>query len=108
MATQHTANTREFTRDELEALGIPDEWDSAHPVERLHEEQIGTRRWVSMHQVVFRARDDGKAWSVTYDRGLTESQDCTDPWGYRDTITAVEMEPHEVTVTEWRPVGEES
>jgi hypothetical protein len=101
--------TREFTRDELEALGIPDEWDSAHPAERLHEEQIDTRRWYSVHEVVFRAPDDGKAWAVSYVQGLTESQDSTDPWEYEGkTIQAIEMEPHEVTVTKWRPVGEAS
>ncbi|WP_329168350.1 hypothetical protein OG709_30050 [Streptomyces sp. NBC_01267] len=97
--------TREFTPDELEALGIPYEWDAEHPAERLSEEQIDTRRWVSVHEVVFRAPDDGKAWAVCYVRGLTESQDDTDPWEYEGSvITATEMEPHEVTVTEWRVV----
>ncbi|MFD4699804.1 hypothetical protein [Streptomyces niveus] len=96
---------REFTREDLEEMGIPHEWDAEHPAERLHEAQIGTRRWVSIHEVIFRAPDDGKAWAVTYDRGLTESQDGTDPWGYGEqTIRAVEMEPYEVTVTKWRAV----
>lgn len=100
--------TREFTREELETLGIPYSWDaeSGKAAERLHEEQVDTRRWVSVHEVVFRAPDDGRVWSVDYVEGLTESQDGTDPWEYEgSTITATEMEPHEVTVTEWRKVA---
>lgn len=100
--------TREFTREELETLGIPNEWDAAHPAERLREEQVDTRRWVSVHEIIFRAPDDGKAWAVTYSRGLTESQDCTDPWDDEDVIKATEMEPYEVTVTAWRAVGEDA
>lgn len=100
-------NTRVFTREELETMGIPFSWDAepGKAAEQLHEEQIDTRRWVSVHEVVFRAPDDGRVWSVCYERGLTESQDDTDPWNYEDTITATETEPHEVTVTVWRPAG---
>lgn len=99
--------TRDFTREELEIIGVPYEWDAeGTPAERLSEQQIDTRRWVSVHEIVFRAPDDGKAYGVSYVQGLTESQDDTDPWEYEgDPITAVEMEPHEVTVTEWRPIG---
>jgi hypothetical protein len=98
--------TREFTREELERLGIPYAWDAepGQAAERLHEEQIDTRRWVSVHEVVFRAPDDGQVWSVTYVKGLTESQDGTDPWGYEgSTISATAMVAHTETVTRWRP-----
>ncbi|MFE5159112.1 hypothetical protein ACFRNT_11370 [Streptomyces sp. NPDC056697] len=102
-----SAPTREFTREELEEIGIPYEWDAepGKAAEQLHEEQVDTRRWVSVHEVVFRAPDDGKAYSVMYEEGLTEQQEDTDPWDYEDTITATEMEPHEVTLTVWRPAG---
>lgn len=102
-------STRTFTREALEEMGIPYSWDAepGKAAERLHEEQVDTGRWVSVHEIVFRAPDDGRAWSVCYEEGLTESQDGTDPWDYDDEITATEMEPHEVTVIQWRPKGGE-
>ncbi|GAA1064716.1 hypothetical protein [Streptomyces asiaticus] len=100
--------TRKFTREELETIGIPYEWDAepGKAAEQLHEEQIDERRWVSLHEIVFRAPDDGKAYSVVYAQGLTENQEDTDPWEYEGaTIKATEVEPHEVTLTVWRPAG---
>lgn len=103
--------TRIFTRDQADALGLPHDCvsqDSAtkfpEAAVELHCEQIDTRRWVSVHRLVFRAPDDGKTYAVTYEQGLTEHQDDHDPWGYGDEITAVEYEPREVTVTRWMPV----
>jgi hypothetical protein len=98
--------TRTFTREELEAIGVPDEWtaDEGKLAKRLHEEQTDTRRWVSVHKLIFRAADDGKAYAVYYEQGLTESQDDTDPWNYDDTVTATAVEEQQVTVTKWVPV----
>lgn len=102
---------RTFTRDQLEEWGVPDdlptqEFAANYPdsAVQLHEEQVDSRRWVSVHALIFRAPDDGKAYRVHYEQGLTEQQDGTDPWGYADTIEAVEVEPREVTVTRWEPV----
>lgn len=99
--------TRTFTVAELEAIGIPHR-RTAPPegrAERLHEEQTDTGRWVSAHWLVFRAPDDGRAWAVTYEQGLTELQDDTEPWGYgRTEVTATEVEERQVTVTRWLPV----
>ena len=97
--------TREFTREALEEMGIPYR-HTAEPgkaAERLHEEQVDTRRWVSVHEIIFRVPEDRKTYSVTYEEGLTEQQDA-DPWDYESTITAQEMEPYVVPVTKWRAV----
>jgi hypothetical protein len=106
-------NTRVFHRDQLDALGLPHDLateDNAREFPEaaveLHREQVDTRRWVSVHELIFRAPDDGKAYRVFYERGLTENQDDTDPWGYAATVEATEVEQYEATVTAWRDVDE--
>lgn len=95
--------TRTFTVAELKELGIPDKWRMAAGME-LHREQVNTRRWVSVHQLVFRAPDDGRAYAVTYENGLTENQSDTPPFGWGETeVVATEMVAREVTVTRWEP-----
>ncbi|MFE7115475.1 hypothetical protein ACFU99_08645 [Streptomyces sp. NPDC057654] len=100
--------TRTFTRAELDALGLPDDMPSAEYAAKypeaaveLHREQVDSRRWVSVHELVFRAPDDGKAYRVTYVAGLTEHQDVS-PWEYEgDTVDAVEVEPYERRTIAW-------
>jgi hypothetical protein len=94
---------RTFTREQLEEWDLPGGWADDAP-EILHREQVDSRRWVSVNELVFRAPDDGKAYRLYYERGLTESQDGTDPWDYEDVISADEVELVEVTTTEWRAV----
>lgn len=103
--------TRTFTREQLDALGLPDDLATEKNAAKypeaaveLHREQIDTRRWVGVHELVFRAPDDGKAYRVTYEEGLTEVQDGTDPWNYEDEVKAVEVEQVPVTVMRWKPV----
>lgn len=106
--------TRTYTPEQLEAIGVPDELPGPGGPEvaglayRLHQEQIDTRRWVSLHELVFRAPDDGKAWRVSFERGLTEHQDYTDPWAGRTVVEAVEVEQVPVTVQHWQPIKEAS
>lgn len=95
--------TRSFTREQLDAWDLPGAWADDSP-EILHREQVDSRRWVSVHELVFRAPDDGKTYAVTYEQGLTESQDDTDPWNYDDEIKGVEVEQRPVTVVQWQPV----
>lgn len=103
--------TRIFHRSELEEMGVPDE--CTHPgalnsnglAVELANEQIDTRRWVSRHRLIFQAPDDGKAYAVFYERGLTEMQEDHDEWDDRDHIVGDEMEEHEVTVKRWRKVA---
>jgi hypothetical protein len=100
--------TRAFTREQLDALDLPGAWADDAP-EILHREQVDSRRWVSVHELIFRAPDDGKAYRVHYEQGLTESQDDTDPWNGDRTVEAVEVEQRTrtVEVTEWHPVDEQ-
>lgn len=99
--------TRTFTPDQLEQIGVPSPYTAAldgHRAEHLFEEQIDTRRWVSVHHLVFRAPDDGKAWRVEYEQGLTETQDDHDPWNYKHEVEAVEVELRPTTVMEWHAI----
>lgn len=106
--------TRTFTTELLEAIGVPDELPGPNGPEveglayELHQEQVGTRRWVSVHELVFRAPDDGKAYRVYYERGLTEKQDDTDPWNGNAMVEATEVELVPVTVQHWQPVTADS
>lgn len=95
---------RVFTKKELDDLGLPYDCGGFEgSAEELHGEQIDTLRWISVHELVFRAPDDGKAYRVTYEEGLTENQE-TRPWGYQNEVTAIEVRPHEVTTIQWRTV----
>lgn len=97
--------TRTYTPEQLEEIGLPHEADGADGyAKELHTEQIDTRRWVSVHEVVFRAPDDGKSYRVRYEQGLTEHQDGLDPWNYQTQIKAEEVELRPVTVQRWFPV----
>jgi hypothetical protein len=98
---------RTFTRDQLAAIGVPEIWtatDKSNSAEHVHEEQVDSRRWVSVHELVFRAPDDGLTYRVHYEQGLTESQDDTDPWNGADEIEATEVEQRPVVVQQWLPV----
>lgn len=94
---------RTFTRDQLDEWDLPDAWADESP-EILHREQVDSRRWVSVHELVFRAPDDGLTYRVHYEQGLTEHQDCTDPWNGAKKIRAVEVEQRPILVQQWRPV----
>lgn len=100
---------RTFTADQLDEIGVPFECYK-EPIEgfatELHREQVDTWRWSSVHELVFRAPDDGKAYRVTYQRPLTEHQEC-DRWFGDDEITATEVEQQPVTVMQWQPVDSE-
>ncbi|MFF7146065.1 hypothetical protein ACFZB5_33530 [Streptomyces nodosus] len=114
MTTQTAqAAARVFHRDQLDAWGVPfDLADADNAAEfpeaavELHREQVGSRRWVSVHELVFRAPDDGKAYRVTYQQGLTEHQDGTDEWDDRDHVVGEEVEQRPATVMEWQRVGD--
>lgn len=102
-----TTRTRTFTRAQLDALGLPDECGAFEgAAEELHCEQVDTRRWESVHELVFRAPDDGRAYRVTYREPLTEMQE-SDPWNDAREVEAVEVEEYDRTVKAWRPVGEQ-
>lgn len=110
-------STRIFTRQQLAAIGLPyDTVDEAYAQEQpeatptvaieLDRTQLGSTRWASQHQLIFRAPDDGQTWSVQYQRGLTETQADTDPWNDEEQITATLMKQRETTVTAWHPIDD--
>jgi hypothetical protein len=96
--------TRIFTRAQLEAWDLPGAWADDSP-EILYREQVDARRWVSVHELVFRAPDDGLAYRVFYEQGLTEDQDDTDPWNGDDEIKGTEVEQRRVVTRQWRDVN---
>jgi hypothetical protein len=107
---------RTITVETAEAWGLPHDCtfeDNAaefpEAAVELHDEQTGTRRWVSDRRLIFRAPDDGKTYSVDYVLGLTEHQDGISPWEYQpaDGIELTEVEQVPVTVWKWQPVGEQ-
>lgn len=95
--------TRTFTPDQLDEIGVPNELDEEGCATELHTRQIASRRWTSVHELIFRAPDDGKAYRVRYERPLTEHQEC-DTWP-GDEIKAVEVEERAEVVTTWRAIG---
>lgn len=99
--------TRVFTSEQLNAWDLPGAWADDAP-EILHREQVDTRRWVSVNELIFRAPDDGKAYRVYYDEGLTEVQEDTDPWNDDREVKGTEVEQRAKTVTTWEPVTDTS
>lgn len=99
-----TRQTRTFTLDQLDEIGVPFELDEDGCATELHTRQVDTRRWVSVHELIFRAPDDGKAYRVRYQQPLTEHQEC-DRWFGDAEITATEVEQVPVTVMQWKPVA---
>lgn len=94
--------TRTFTPEQLEEIGVPHELDEEGCATELHTRQVASHRWTAVHELVFRAPDDGKAYRVHYETPLTEHQEC-DTWPGAE-IKAVEVEERPVTVTRWVPV----
>ena|ERR1035441_4778043 len=68
-------------------------------------EQVGTKRWTSVHRLVIRD-GDGKLWAACYEEGLTENQD-SEPFEYQDEVEFSEVEKVPVTTYEYRPAKSE-
>lgn len=95
---------RTFTPDQLNNWGIPYEENAEDEPTTIHEDRsIGHGRWSDRRVCVFTAPDDGLTYRVGYCVGLTEMQE-EEPWEYENTVKGTRVEPHEVTVTEWRQV----
>ncbi|MDX3759304.1 hypothetical protein [Streptomyces sp. AK02-04a] len=91
---------RTFTREQLEEIGVPFE---LHDDAELARDTVNSGRWNKTVRLVFRHPDDGNAYLVRYQVGLTEYQDC-DLWFGDDEITATEVEQRPVVVQQWKPV----
>lgn len=84
-----------FTQEFLDGLGYEDE------VEIISEEQVGSSRWNSFHETVFRYRD--KFYRYEFTNGLTENQphERLEP---DEEIDCIEVKPKEFTTIRYVPV----
>ncbi|QDN57353.1 hypothetical protein [Streptomyces sp. S1D4-20] len=98
--------SRTFTREQLEEIGVPFELGGNDTcATKLASDSDGNGRWTETVRLVFRHPEDGQAYLVRYQVGLTEHQDGIDPWmRYGDTIPALEVEQQPVVVQQWKPV----
>ncbi|WP_327592472.1 hypothetical protein [Streptomyces chartreusis] len=104
--------TRHFPTAELVGLDVPP--DDPEGIEYhehvLADEHVGVLKYTAKRRCVFRAPDDGKTYAVEYEAPLDTGDyevggGMPDNYGwYGDTVEAVEVEEHEVTVVKWLPV----
>lgn len=69
----------------------------------LENEIVDTSRWFNIFSIVFKDKTTGKFYSTDYRVGATECQD-EGPWEYQDAVMCTEVEPVEVTVTQYHNV----
>jgi hypothetical protein len=67
------------------------------------DEQVASRRWVSVHRLIVRG-EDGRLWAANYERGLTEYQDSK-PFEDQAGVKFAEVEKVPVTTYEYRLVS---
>jgi hypothetical protein len=96
-ATVKKKITRTFTMDEIDGWDLP--WGADKGMV-LSDEMIDHTRWSVWNQVIFRAPDDGKIWSLSYQTPATERQEC-DRW---PDLKGVQMEAVERTVVVYEEV----
>ena len=94
-------NTLKLTAEQARDLAY-DEADPEWGLTVESNEQIDTKRWESVHQLVIKDRD-GRLWAAAYTQGLTENQDGR-PFEYEAEVTFREVEKVPVTTYEYRPV----
>jgi hypothetical protein len=98
-----TPLTRTISREQAE------EWQLSYNAPgELHRERLEERRWYSVNLVVFTAPDDGQVWGATYQQGLSEIREDTDPWNDAPMVTLTRYESYKTTATAWRPVSEKT
>ena len=88
--------TRTFTREQIDEWELP--FGGGDMV--VKDEMLDHTRWSILHELIFRAPDDGKLWRLVYEIPATERQEC-DRW---PDLEAVEMEAFTETVTGYREV----
>lgn len=95
---------RTFTRQELEALGLPDKIDRKRV---LLDEFFEEHRWEIEHHMVFRSPDDEQTYSIYYRTPTTIEGEDNDPWNDQATVEGTIVELRTVFRQEWRPAGSE-
>jgi hypothetical protein len=97
---------RTFTRDQLLGWGLPHGFAATdEKAAILDQVDMGSGRWESYHQVVFRAPDDGRVYAIDYSQGLTEDQ-FVEPWEDAVQVVAIQVQSVQrmVAITDWVPV----
>lgn len=93
---------RVFTRSELNAFGVPHALPEGSVLHReTFQKVLDPMNCHLVVELIFRAPDDERYWRVYYE----EDFEGGDPWHGEGEIPGVEMEPREVKVTKWFPVG---
>ena len=86
---------------------LKDDWDVPYGgngmCEVIRDDIVETNRWSAIHDVVFRAPDDGLLYMVDYSVGLTEYQDES-PWEDLDEVVGTQVEVYEKTTLDYRAV----
>lgn len=86
--------SRNFTRPELEELGVP--------YEAMIQFNIADQgRWETYYEGVFLYPDNGKHYRIGWIQGSTEHQDDTDPFGDAEIVKGTEVELKPVTELQW-------
>jgi hypothetical protein len=65
----------------------------------IEEEMVDQRRWVTVFEGIFLHKPSGKHYSVSYERGSTESQESE--YFYEDEIDFQEVESKEIITKAW-------
>lgn len=80
-------------------------WDESGTLETIRDTIVSSGRWKIHHSYIFRDKSTGKYYLTEYSVGATEQQDGR-PWDIDgETVDCVEVEPVQVTVTEYREVS---
>lgn len=67
----------------------------------VHDEEIDSSRWTSIHQLIISRDSDDTLWSLIYEEPLTEMQDCNRFPG--DPVTVERMRAEQYTATRYVP-----
>lgn len=67
----------------------------------VHNEQVDTGRWTSIHLLIIESLSGVGFWGAHYERGLTENQDYAPFEDEGDEITFANYRPVAVTTVTW-------
>jgi hypothetical protein len=79
---------------------VEDLIEGTDDLELVHEETIGTTRWLVHKQLVYNYK--GSFWLWRRADGATEYQDSD--WSYEDVVELQQVEPYQETITKYRPI----
>jgi hypothetical protein len=87
--------TRTFSVEQIEDMGLT--WRVDAPV--VSTEEWDQHRWYTVRRVIFEF--ESQLWEIFYNDPATELQEGQDKFD-EDPVTAYQVEPFQVTVTQYR------